>query len=73
MTAVEYILNLMIGEDASGKNVKVADILNVNEIQQAKKMEEVQKIQFANEYSHVVMAGCLLTATEYYKETFKSK
>jgi mannose/fructose/N-acetylgalactosamine-specific phosphotransferase system component IID len=41
------------------------------QLEQAKEMEKEQKIQFANEYSHAVMGGCLLTPTEFYNETFK--
>lgn len=42
MTAVEFVLNLVIGEDPQGKDVRVKDCINVDEIIQAKEMEKEQ-------------------------------
>lgn len=44
-----------------------------NTIQYAEKMEKKRMIAFANEFAHAVMGGCLLTADEFYIETFKSE
>ena len=78
MTAVEYILNLVAGEDASGKDVKVIDVLDINEIQQANQLFE-NKIMKANEegfHSGQSMAHngtCTFKSPkDYYNQTFKS-
>ena len=44
MTAVEFLLNLNIGVDEQGKDVKLTNVLDVNQIQQAKEMEKEQSI-----------------------------
>ena len=41
--------------------------------EQAKAMEEEQKIQFATEYSNHILNHGLLTPTEFFKQNFKSK
>lgn len=64
MTAVEWLVEQICGDHTSEWQ---------KQIEQAKEMEKEQKIKFANEYSHAVMGGCLLTPTEFYNETFKSE
>jgi threonine synthase len=46
-TAVEYILNLVVGEDEQGKDVRVKDTISKSEIAKAKEMEKQEKIEFA--------------------------
>ena len=67
MTAVEFL------EQELDKNFEIRgnSFLFDKILKQAKEMDKEQKIQFANEYSHAVMGGCLLTPTEFYNETFK--
>lgn len=55
-TAVEYILNLVIGEDEQDKIVRVKDIISKSEIKQAKEMENKQKIEFACKVAEVSAA-----------------
>jgi hypothetical protein len=42
-------------------------------IEQAKDMEDGQKIQFATEYALHIIKGGFLTPTEFYNEKFKSE
>lgn len=42
MTAVEFLLNLVIGVDPQEKYVRVKDCINVDEIIRAKEMEKEQ-------------------------------
>lgn len=46
-TAVEFILNLVVGEDEQGKDVRVKDILSKPEIDKAEEMEKEEKVEFA--------------------------
>ena len=57
MTAVEFILNLVIGEDPQGKDVRVKDCINVDEIIQAKEMEKEQKIELLKSLVYSVCIG----------------
>jgi hypothetical protein len=70
MTAVEWLYeNLKSHFEHDGDLLEAVKM----SFEHAKEMQKEQKIQFANEYSHAVMGGCLLTPTEFYNETFKSE
>lgn len=61
MTAVEYILNLVVGEDEQGKDVRVKDTLSKSEIDKAKGMEKEQKILLVQELKdYTYEAQCVL-------------
>ena len=72
MTAVEFVLNLVIGVDPQGKDVRVKDSLTVDEIKQAKEMEKEQ-IVMAIDYIYFDEDGNEMTGEDYYNETFKSE
>lgn len=72
LTAVEFLLNLNVGVYESGKDVKLSDVLDVNQIQQAKEMEEQEKIDFADKYGTYLLQGGIMSAAAY-NETFKSE
>jgi vacuolar-type H+-ATPase subunit H len=66
-SAVEYLVELL---NNLNKNFEFAF---KEEIEQAKKIQKQQKIDFANDYADQVMAGMNERAEQYYKETFKTK
>lgn len=48
-TAVEFLLNLVLGEDSEGNDVRLKDAITFSEINQAKEMEKQQIIDCAIE------------------------
>jgi hypothetical protein len=71
-TALEYILNLVVGEDEQGKDVRVKDTLSKSEIDKAKGMDKQEKIDFADKYGTYLLQGGIMS-TAAYNETFKSE
>lgn len=69
-TAVEYILNLVIGEDEQDKIVRVKDIISKSEIKQAKEME---KEHIMDAYKADLYPCSDEDAEQYYNQTFKSE
>ena len=76
-TAVEYILNLVVGEDEQGKDVRVKDTISKSEINQAKEMEKEQIIDAWDDGQSDGATICTQKADnpseEYYNKTFKSE
>lgn len=77
-TAVEFLLNLVVGEDEQGKDVRVKDTLSKSEIEQAKAMDKERMIAFGYRCIGEVDSelGDLIykkVPEEIYNETFKSE
>ena len=75
MTAVEYILNLVVGEDEQGKDVRVKDTISKSEIAKAKEMEKEQMLNAFQEsrLTHPMIGFKHETFLDYYNQTFKSE
>ena len=73
-TAVDFLLNTVIGEDAQGNDFYLKDALLDTEIYQAKEMEKEQ-INEAHTLGYIIGGGNgdLYNPKEYYIETFKSE
>ena len=74
MTAVEYILNLVVGTGEQGKDVRVKDTISKSEIKQAKEMEkeQIKGAYIAGGYNNTDREAEIFYM-EYYNETFKSE
>ena len=77
-TAVEYILNLVVGEDEQGKDVRVKDTISKSEIAKAKEMEKEQIMDafiFSKDPFGLSIGNShtIKKAEDYYNTTFKSE
>ena len=68
-SAVKWFVDKLIDLDYTKYDL----LLIPNTIKYAEKLEKKRMIAFANEFAHAVMGGCLLTADEFYVETFESE
>lgn len=76
-TAVEFILNLVVGEDEQGKDVRVKDILSKPEIDKAEEMDKkiITQVFEDGEYNYFYSKKTgkeFENGIEYYNEKFKS-
>lgn len=78
-SSIEFLLNLVVGEDSEGNDVKVKDVVSSSGVRQAKEMEEqfiidafMEGTELGEMYNNE-NRKFYIDAKKYYKTTYESK